>query len=265
MLPACEEGKAEAWRAFLETYTSPARGLLGVYFGGAGDQPLEIWKRALGVLSADEFRELRAFDHQAEREFLAELRVFLFDVGSAGLDPAGDVSGPARPNPESLGPILQPLPFLYQQAVLLKLAGYSDSSLDKMLKLPAAAAERAVETLPKEYHVFLKHPEDRCLWPAAWLAFQRSIHSAPSEECPPLRQFVRIFDGQASWYDKGPAETHVTQCLHCLDRWCALREGAFWRDKAEPLAPAEAEELLSLLPIERGPEGRKSLLARLFN
>jgi len=264
ILPACEDGQAEAWRAFLDTYTSVARGLLGAYFRGVEGGPRDIWKRALRALGENNCDRLRAFDHQAEREFLADLRAFLLELGAPGLDPARDLAGPPRPNAETLGAILQGLPFLHQQAVLLKLAGYSDSALEKMLKIPPTAAERAVERLQKDFSTFLKREHDECLWPAAWLEFQRSVRAAPDKDCPPLRQCVRIFDGQASWYDKGPAEEHVTACLRCLERWCALREVVFWRAKAEPLSSNQADELLSLLPIQRVPEGRKSLLTRLF-
>jgi hypothetical protein len=264
ILPACEEGRAEGWQAFLDTYTSFAQGLLGVYFRGPGDQPGEIWKRTLRELSANDCQHLRALDHQAEREFLAELRAILLDQGAPGLDPARDMAGPARPSAETLGTILRGLPFLHQQAVFLKLAGYSHPSLDRMLKIPPPAIERAVERLRNDFAAFLNGRDDECLWPAAWLEFQHSLRAAPGEDCPPLRQFARIFDGQASWYDKGPAEEHVTACLHCLERWCALREVAYWRDRANPLSSTEADELLSLLPIKHIPERRRSLLARLF-
>ena len=264
IVPACEEGQAEGWRAFLDTYTPVARGLLGVYFRGSGDEPREIWKRALPDLTANDCERLRAFDHQGEREFLADLRAFLLELGAPGLDSAHDLAGPSRPSAETLGATLQGLPFLHQQAVFLKLAGYSDAALDKMLKIPPGAIGRAVERLQKDFSAFLKRDHDECLWPAAWLEFQRSVRAAPGKDCPPLRQFVRIFDGQATWYDKGPAEEHVTACLYCLERWCALREVVYWRAKAEPLSSAEADGLLSLLPIQRAAEGRKSLLARLF-
>jgi hypothetical protein len=264
ILPACEEGQAEAWRAFLDLYSSVAHGLLGVYFRDSGDGPRKIWKRALPDLSANDYERLRAFDHQAEREFLADLRAFLLELGELGLDPARDLTGPERPSAETLGAVLQGLPFLHQQAVFLKLAGYSDAALDKMLRIPPLAIERAVERLQKDYSVFLKREQDECLWPAAWLAFQRSVRAAPGKDCPPLRQFVRIFDGQASWYDKKPAEEHVTACFHCLERWCALCEVVYWRAKAVPLSAAEQDELLSLLPVRNIPEERKSLLARLF-
>ena len=264
VLPACEAGQAEAWQAFLDMYTSVARGLLGVYFRSSGDESREIWKRALRGLSANDCECLRAFDHQAEREFLTDLRAYLLELAAPGLDPALDLAGPQRPGTETLGGILQGLPFLHQQAVFLKLAGYSDAALDKMLKMPPAATERAIERLRRDHSAFLNRPQDECLWPAAWLAFQRSLRAAPGKDCPPLRQFVRIVDGQASWYDKAPVEEHVTACFRCLERWCALCEVVYWRGKAEALSPGEADELLSLLPIQRRPGERQSLLARLL-
>jgi len=133
-----------------------------------------------------------------------------------------------------------------------------------MVRIPPAVATRAVERLQGDFSLFLKREGDECLWPAAWLEFLRLVRAAAGKECVPLRQFVRIFDGQATWYDKAPAEEHVATCPHCLERWTSLREVIYWRAKAEPLSAAEADEFLSALPIRSASPVRKSLLSRLF-
>lgn len=264
ILPACEKGQHEAWKAFLDAYSAVAFACFGFYLPSLRDRQKEIWREVLQALTANDCERLRTFDHQAEREFLVDLRNFLLEAGAPRLDRAQDLAGPPRPSLDSVSALLQGLPFLHRQAVILKLAGYSDRALERMLKIPPAAAARAVQRLEADYSAFLTREEDECLWPAPWLEFLRSVRAAASQDCVPLRQFVRIFDGQASWYDKAPVEEHVTGCLHCLERWTSLHEVKHWRAKAKPLAPGEMEEFLSVLPIRSAAPARKSLLGRLF-
>ncbi len=262
-LAACEQGESEAWRTFLEAYTPVAFGLVDFFLPAFRGRREEIWREALQTLSTNNYERLRGFDHQAEREFLVDLRSFLMEMGAPRLDRARDISGSPRPSPETLGALLQDLPLLYQEAVFLKLAGFSDATLEKVLRIPAAAAERACERLQSDYSAFLKQDRDECLWPAAWLELLRQVRAAGSPQCVPIRQFVRIFDGQASWYDKAPTEEHIVGCLHCLERWTSLREVIYWRNSTKPLPAGKVENLLSSLPIEV-PASRKSLLGRLF-
>jgi hypothetical protein len=264
ILPACEEGEVGAWKAFLDGYTSVAYELLGVYLPALRDRRKEIWGEALRTLAEDDYKRLRTFDHQAEREFLVDLRTFLMEVGAPRLDAARDVAGPPRPTTEALGTLLKDLPLLHREAMFMKLAGYSDLTLERMLGIPPALAARAIERLQGDFSPLLEREGDECRWPAAWLEFLRLVRGAGSKECAPLRQFVRIFDGQATWYDKRPIEEHGATCLHCLERWTSLREVIYWRAKAQPLSAAEADVFLSTLPIQSAPPVRKSLLGRLF-
>jgi hypothetical protein len=264
ILSACEAGSREGWRAFLSDYTPLAFELFGLYLPSCREPFRDFWLQSLGELAADNLKGLRKFERQSEPEFLADLRAFLLERGAATLDPAGDSTVAPRLTLESVRELLKGLPLVHQEVVFLKLAGFSDATLEKILVITPAAARKGLERLGPENGALLGRSEDRCSWPAAWAELTRQARAAKQEACPPLRQFVRIHEGAFSWYDKEPAEQHVTGCLHCLERWAGLREVKYWRRQAAPRPAAEIDGFLSVLPVRTASAPRKSFLARMF-
>jgi hypothetical protein len=263
-LAGCEAGNPEAWRAFLGDYTPVVYQLFDVYLPALRDGRAQLWEEMLLTLAANNFERLRSFDRQAEREFLADLRSFLLERGGTKLEPAEDISRTPRPAPDTVNALLKGLPLVHQEVLLLKLAGYSDGTLEKMLRITPAIAQRGLERLQADYSAALKKDRDACLWPAAWLKLLAHARSARSADCPPLRQFVRILDGQTSWYEKEPIEKHVGLCLHCLERWTALRELIYWRHGVERLPEAEVKALVSGLSLRGEPKKEKPFLKRVL-
>ena len=263
-LAGCEAGNPESWRAFVGDYTPLVYRLVGEYLPPLREGRAQLWEEALLALAANDFERLRSFDHQAEREFLADLRRFLLERGAKKLEPARDITRAPRPAPDTVDALLKGLPLIHQEILFLKLAGYSNHTLEKMLRITPGIAQRGLDRLQADYSAVLEKDRDACLWPAAWLELLARAWSASSADCPPLRQFVRMLDGQTSWYEKEPVEKHVGLCLHCLERWTALRELSYWRHGAKPLPEAEVKALVSSLSLQAGPKKEKSLLKRVF-
>ncbi|HMD83161.1 MAG TPA: hypothetical protein VKO18_00510 [Terriglobia bacterium] len=252
-----------AWRAFLADYTPMALQFLGVYSPWAPDARLDGWRQALQALSANECAALRGFSHQSEREFLVGLRAFLLDWIATKLESSQDAVDPPAPTVRMLSDLLSGLPAAHQEIAFLTLAGYSQATLEKTLRISPAVAGEGLGRLRASYAQVLERSEDRCLWPAAWLGICAAARADGQKDCTSLRQLIRILDGQASWYDKSPAEEHRTKCLHCLELWTSLLEVVAWdrarhpwpRDKIEPL----------IVDIPRMPKNApRSLLDRLF-
>ncbi len=264
ILSACEAGSPEGWRAFLSEYTPLAFELFGLYLPSCREPFRDFWPQSLGELAADNFAGLQKFERQSEPEFLADLCAFLLERGAARLDTAGDSTAAPRLTLESVRELLQGLPLVHQELLFLKLAGFSDATLERIFVMTPAVAQKGLERLRAEYAAALERSEDRCPWPAAWAELMRQARAAKQEACPPLRQFVRIHEGGFSWYDKEPAEQHVTGCLHCLERWVGLREVKYWRRQAAPRPAAEIDGFLSVLPVRAASAPRKSFLARMF-
>ncbi len=263
ILPGCEEGNPEAWRAFLADYTPMALQFFGVYSPWAPDAQLDCWRDALRALSANGCATLKAFSHQSEREFLVGFRAFLQERAATRLDAAQDAADPPALTVETLGALLSGLPLVHREIAFLTLAGYTRATLEKILRLTPAVAGDGLTRLRASYARVLDRSEDRCLWPSAWISLCAAVRADEQKDCTPLRQLIRILDGQASWYDKTPAEEHRAKCLHCLELWTSLVEVVAW-DRARQPWPADKVELLIMdipaLPATAG----KSWSDRLF-
>jgi hypothetical protein len=263
ILPACEEGNPEAWKGFLTDYTPTALRLLGVYSPWSPEARLDCWRDALRALSANECATLRGFSHQSEREFLVGLRAFLQDWAALKLESSQDAADPPAPTDQTLGALLSGLPLLHQEIAFLTLAGYSQATIEKILRITPAVAEEGVARLRASYATVLERNDDRCPWPSAWIGIGTAARAHGQKDCPPLRQLIRILDGQASWYDKSPAETHRIKCLHCLELWTSLLEVVAWDRARQPWPAEKVETLLAAVPVKQ--EKRKtSMLARMF-
>lgn len=260
----CEQGSPDAWRAFLEFYTPLGMHLLKMYLPDGGAEAGRVWEQTLAALADNDFQWFRATQRESEREFLSDVRALLLDQALLASPPAsaGTADAPTAPDLESLGKLLEDLPLLHQEMLFLKLAGYTDGSIERMLRMAPRVAQAAFARLETGYADALKIESDRCLRPQQWLALLQGARAAKQEACPQLHQFLLVHDGQISWYDKEPTEKHVAGCRHCLEAWAALHEVSYWR-KAAPAVPAEQTEgYLRVLPLAEPP--RKSLLRRMF-
>jgi hypothetical protein len=269
-----ELGNADAWQAFLNLYSPMSLHLLNVYV--PGDAILDdaakgaIWAKTLDALSQNNFEKFRATERQSEREFLVDVRVLLFDMALAELKsrPSATAAEDAAAQPnldlERLGKIVEGLPLMHQEVLWLKLAGYTDATIERILRTTPRVAQGALVRLEPDFAAARELSSDGGLWPRQWLALLPEARAAKKDDCPALHQLLRIHDGQVSWYDKEPVEKRVACCLHCLERWTALHEVSYWRRVAPAIPPAQIDEWLRGLPVTVKEE-KKSLLKRVFS
>jgi hypothetical protein len=235
----------------------------GIYSPWEGDARLDCWRDVLRALSADTYAALRGFSHQSEREFLVGLRAFLLDWTLPRIESPQDAVDPPAPTVQTLGALLTGLPVLHQEIAFLTLAGYSQRSLEQILRITPAVAGEGLGRLRTNYARVLERSEDQCLWPSAWIGICGAARADEKKDCTPLRKLIRILDGQASWYDKTPAEEHRTKCLHCLELWTSLLEVVAWDRARQPWPAEKIEPLLAAVPVmEEKP--KRSLFARML-
>lgn len=260
----CEQPDPGAWRAFVDFYSPFGLRLLEIYLPGERAAAARTWERTLAALAENGFERFRATARKSEREFLADIRALLLErAAEPGLPPgsAVDASSPVL-TPEKLAQLLGGLPLLHQEMLFFKLAGYCDATLEKVFRIAPRVAQKAFERLDPDYAAARNLAQDRCLWPRAWLALLARARAARTDKCPERFQFLRIQDGQVSWYEKEPAETHIAGCLHCLEVWAALREVSYWRHAAPAVSAEQAQQFLRALPLP--PEPKKPFFQRLF-
>ena len=259
-----EQGHAEAWRALLDFYCPAFFRLLEIHGALRPREASPIVKKMLAEFTANGFERVRGTSRQSEREFLGELRALLLGVASDSIASQNlEIPGSGAFEPENIAKLLDGLPLLHKEMLFFKLAGYTEASIERLMRISPRVAEKAFERLAQEYQAARQTEQDRCPWPAAWLAFLKQARALKTETCTPAHEMVRIHDGQVSWYDKEPVEKHVSGCLHCLEAWTGLREVGYWRRAAEGLSASEIDDLLEIIPIKKPPATKKSLLQRL--
>jgi hypothetical protein len=258
-----EQGNAEAWRAFLDFYSPVFFRLVEIHGAIDRTEASPIVKKALAELTTSGFERFRATSRQSEREFLADIRSLLLEVALEALHPVQAESAPGRIfEAEKITTLLEDLPLLHKEMLFFKLSGYHDDTLEHVFRIAPRVAEKAFERLTGEYAPARNAERERCPWPVEWLAFLQRVRAMKTDKCLSPHQFVRVHDGQVSWYEKEPVEKHVSSCLHCLDTWAGIREVGYWRHASDPLSASDITGLLELLPIEKAP-AKKSFFARL--
>ena len=264
-LAGCEEGSRGAWQGFVATYTPVMFRFLDVYAPACKEECKEhLWQDSLQLLCAGNFQRLRTFDHQSEREFVVDLRAFLLDAVANQMDPAADHGDAPSLAPQTVKGLLQGLPLIHQLVLFLKLAGYSDRTLEAILRISPTVAQSGLDRLQREYAATLKREHDGGLWPGGWMNLLRFAWADGTDACPQLRQFVRVLDGQTGWNEKESVEKHAVECLRCLERWAALCEVTYWLRQATPLPADSVHVFLSGIPVRADSKARPSLLKRMF-
>jgi hypothetical protein len=255
----CEQGSLEAWRAFLEFYTPVGIHLLKMYLPTDSLGPERVWEQTLAALAENDFQRFRATEKKSEQEFLVDVRALLLDQALLASPSSPAASAPTL---ESLAKLLEGLPLLHQEMLFFKLSGYTDASIERMLRMAPRVAQAAFTRLEPDYAAALKVEADRCVWPQPWLVLLAEARAKKQESCAPLHQFLRIHAGQVSWYDKEPIEKHVAGCRRCLEAWAALHEVSYWRKAASAVSAEQIERHLRTLPL--APPPKKSLIQRIF-
>jgi hypothetical protein len=153
------------------------------------------------------------------------------------------------------------LPIAHQEIVLLNWGGYSPEAVEKVLSIPGTLVSKALETPAGSKPAPGGGGSPQAV--AAWLDFLGEVRAARTPDCPPRRLWVRILDGQISWYDKTPAENHMAGCVHCLETWASLREADYLRRTTPPLPEREIAPYWAALPVVHA-SLRGSWVGRLF-
>ena len=161
ILAGCEAGNHDAWQTFLQEYTRIALSLCQVYLPLTEQQRRDLWREAVCRLADRDYEHLRNLSHQAEREFLVDLRAFLLKSGGGSLGAPRDGSGLTAPNTDSVESLLKDLPLLHHQFLFMKLAGYTDGTLEKILLISSEVAKQGLEKLHTSQFAVLGQQEDR--------------------------------------------------------------------------------------------------------
>src|SRR5437588_518846 len=61
------------------------------------------------------------------------------------------------------------------------------------------------------------------------------------KDCLPVKAFLDLIDGRATWRRREEIETHVNRCWHCVDHFCRMLEIVEQLRGLQPLSDAASE------------------------
>jgi hypothetical protein len=199
-------------------------------------------ERILTTLKRPESSLFSAMEAAPERWFLAELR----QRALAELEfPAPEIDLDL----ETAATALAPLTVVEKQAAWTEGMGYTPQEAGPMLRMAPATVtkirDRAAELLRANVDSW-----NRSLLAGNGPQLGRAAAAAATKDCVPVKTFLDVLDGRATWAGREEMERHVSGCMHCVDHFCRMAEVIELLRHVRPLSEEEAAPFYKLLGIE---------------
>ena len=263
IIEGCREGDFLAWKSLTAAYTALAGRFICHYLTPDQEVKEEFWSQVLRALASEKAADLERLASQDEREFLVYFREYIFRKGKEILPAAGPEAIDFSLTADLVLEILKDLPLLHRELVFLKLAGYSDRTLEGLLRVNPSVAVGGMEKLERRIPGVLAQERDQMSRPAAWNKLWFEIQGMRRENCVPVRKFARCFDGQISWSDKEQMERHLAECLYCFERYLCMKELVYYMRELQPASEEDIGRFMDALPFQ-APLRKQSLWSRVL-
>jgi len=238
MMRDCRANLPQGWSHFIAAYVPVIRRLLA-HYRSRDAPPVEPTVAALCRPQSSLFQSL---EPSPERCFVAELRQQVLAELPDGTAPEISL------DLDAVAAALAAFTMVEKQAAWLETMRYSAAQAAEMLRMSAQTVDkirnRAADQIRGQVDAW-----NRGLLEANGAALGRAAAAAGSKDCPPVKLFLDVLDGRATWSSRAAIEQHVTACWHCIDHYCRLLEVAELLRGVQPLPEAEAEPFRRLLGL----------------
>jgi hypothetical protein len=230
----CRADKPAGWSHFVTSYVPLVRKFL-THYGGGDIEPV---LKALRDPGSSMFQSL---EPAPERWFLAELRQkVLAEIPFPAAQIAIDL--------ETVAEALAPLTVVEKLAAWLETMGYDPKESGAILRMSpetvAKIRDRAEELIRGKVDAWRRN-----LLAENGRALGVEATAAKTGECLPVRAFLDVLDGRATWRGREDMERHVTRCWHCIDHFCRMAEVIQALRGVQPLSLEESEPFRILLGV----------------
>jgi hypothetical protein len=241
----CRADKPEGWSHFITNYVPMVRKFL-IHYGGGEIEPV---LKALRDPSSSMFQSL---EPAPERWFLAQLRQkVLVEIPFPPAEIAIDL--------EMVAGALAPLTVVEKLAAWLETMRYDPKESGAILRMSpetvAKIRDKAEELIRAKVDAWRRN-----LLAENGRALGVEAVAAKTEECLPVKVFLDVLDGRATWRGREEMERHVTSCWHCIDHFCRMAEVIQALRGLQPLTAEESEPFRRLLGIRVQKAGWKRLV-----
>ncbi|MGA3239358.1 MAG: hypothetical protein ABSG03_24040 [Bryobacteraceae bacterium] len=230
----CRADKPEGWSHFISSYVPLVRKFLAHYGGG----DIEPVLKALRNPGSSMFQSA---EPAPERWFLAELRQkVLAEIPFSAAQIVIDL--------ETVAEALAPLTVVEKLAAWLETMRYDPKESGAILRMSpetvAKIRDRAEDLIRGKVDAWRRN-----LLAENGRALGVEAAAAKTGECLPVRAFLDVLDGRATWRGREEMERHVTRCWHCIDHFCRMAEVIQALRGVQPLTVEESEPLRILLGV----------------
>jgi hypothetical protein len=242
MVRDCRADKPEGWTHFIVNYVPLIRRLLAHY----GGREIEPVLKALRDPASSMFQSL---EPAPERWFVAELRQkILADILAVPPEIALDL--------ETVAEALAPLTVVEKLAAWLETMHYDARESASILRMSpetvAKIREKAEQLLRGKVDVWRRN-----LLAENGRALGQEAVAAKTADCLPVKAFLDVLDGRATWRGREEMERHVARCWYCIDHFCRMAEVIEAIRGLQPLTAEESEPFLRLLGVPAKKAGWK--------
>ena len=270
MAEDCARGERLGWQEFVRDYAGIARALLTHYFSTLvremDQHVVAVFCRA-GSSGATWFGGLKFTN---EREFMMAFRGLVLAYGREQERlPAPEITL------DHVRAVMKDLTLLEREMLWLMIKGY-DAPRIAAIMMNAAATAEAVKRIADERLAPQRANTERAGDPAraallltappeALTASARVLmelaEQLRTDQCPSLRTFNNLVNGQIAWREREAAEQHMSNCSYCIDRFTSFQEMVRLRKDVNEMPAPQVEAILAQFPFLAGkPRGVLSRL-----
>ena len=253
MAEDCARGERLGWQEFVRDYAGIVRTLLAHYFPvlapAVDEHVVAVFRRA----GSNNWFAGLTFSN--EREFMMAFRDLVFAYGREQ-----DCIPPSEVTLDRVQAVMKDLNLLERELLWLFIKGY-DAAQIAAIMMNAAATTEAVQRIADERLAALVAEAAPGALSRSARALMAAAEQSKSEQCPSLKTFNDLVNGQITWRDREVAEEHINNCFYCIDRFTTFQEMVRLRKDVPQLPPAEVEAILAQLPLAAK---RRRVLSRLL-
>jgi hypothetical protein len=259
MLTGCIQQEPKYWEFFVSTYGRLSQGLVERHFTPLKNESLEIMREVFRAAGHNGGTFLKEFSGTSEREFLIHFERKVFDLARKRCD---GVKRQSDFEASFLADLFDEVPLAYQEVAWLTMKGIPPDESNQILRVPLALVQTGSAAVLKKWSEMAGRGVS--IFPRLEDSVRQKIEKEQGPNCPPIKIFADVLDGRIVWRDKQHVESHVAECLYCLDRETTLKEMLFFLRVLSPLSPEVVHGVLIDLNIESKPSLAHSSILRKF-
>jgi len=255
MAEDCARCERLGWLEFVRDFAGIARCLLAHYFPTLvpelDQHVVAVFRRAASHGGA----WFAGLSFSNEREFMMAFRDLVLGYGR---------EQQRLPAPEiildQMRAVMKDLTLLEREMLWLMIKGYDAPRISAIMMNAAATAEAVKRTVDERLAALIPGAAPETLNVSARVLME-SAEKLRTDQCPSLKVFNNLVNGQITWREREATEQHMSNCSYCIDRFTSFQEMVRLRKDVNEMPAPQVEAILAQLPFLAGkPRGVLSRL-----